>query len=246
MADTRQQLRIGVLAIQGAFFEHRAALFKALKNSPFSKDVDVEVKDIREPEQLAGLHGLILPGGESTTMSLFLQSGKFEDVLKEWVASKDKPKVVWGTCAGMILLSNAIEAQKEGGQKKIGGIDITTSRNFFGRQVNSFETKVKLHNNLLSSGNTSAINDCSSSDVDTSYHGVFIRAPAIVSVDSPKVEVLATIDWPQREKPIVVGVAQDDLMATAFHPELTEDTRWHAYFLGKILQKMKMGKQGEN
>ena len=119
MADTRQQLRIGVLAIQGAFFEHRAALFKALKNSPFSKDVDVEVKDIREPEQLAGLHGLILPGGESTTMSLFLQSGNFEDVLKEWVASKDKPKVVWGTCAGMILLSNAIEAQKEGGQTKV-------------------------------------------------------------------------------------------------------------------------------
>jgi len=236
MADTRAQLRIGVLAIQGAFFEHRAALLKALNNSTFSKDVDIEVKDVREPEQLSDLHGLILPGGESTTMSLFLKSSNFEDVLKEWVASKQKPKVVWGTCAGLILLSNGIENQKEGGQSKIGGIDVTTSRNFFGRQVNSFETRVKLHDKLLSNDSSITINGCSDTDSDTSYHGVFIRAPAVVSVDSPKVEVLATIDWPQREEPIVVGVAQDQLMATAFHPELTEDTRWHAYFLRKILE----------
>lgn len=113
------QLRIGVLAIQGAFFEHRAALLKAAKNSIFSKDIDIEVKDIREPDQLLDLDGLILPGGESTTMSLFLRSSNFEDVLKEWVASKEKPKVVWGTCAGLILLSNGIEAQKEGGQSKV-------------------------------------------------------------------------------------------------------------------------------
>ena len=77
----------------------------------------------------------------------------------------------------------------------------------------------------------------------TSYHGVFIRAPAVVSVDSPKVEVLATIDLPYRKEPVVVGVAQENLMATAFHPELTEDTRWHAFFLKKILEKMNMGKQ---
>ena len=102
--------------------------------------------------------------------------------------------------------------------------------------MNSFETKVNLHNKLLSDSG-SVINGCSDSDSDASYHGVFIRAPAVVSVDSPKVEVLATIDWPQREEPVVVGVAQDNLMATAFHPELTEDTRWHEYFLRKILEK---------
>ena len=77
----------------------------------------------------------------------------------------------------------------------------------------------------------------------TSYHGVFIRAPAVVSVDSPQVEVLATIDLPHRKEPVVVGVAQENLMATAFHPELTEDTRWHAFFLKKILEKMNVGKQ---
>lgn len=119
MAETRAQLRVGVLAIQGAFFEHRAALVKALNNSTFSEDVHIEVRDIREPEQLSDLHGLILPGGESTTMSLFLQSNNFEEVLKEWITCRKKPKVVWGTCAGLILLSNGIEAQKEGGQTKV-------------------------------------------------------------------------------------------------------------------------------
>lgn len=119
MADLREKLHIGVLAIQGAFFEHRAALLKALNNSSFSKDIDLEVRDVREPGQLSGLNGLILPGGESTTMSLFLQSSNFEDVLKEWVASKEKPKVIWGTCAGLILLSNNLKAQKEGGQSMV-------------------------------------------------------------------------------------------------------------------------------
>ena len=119
MSECRARLRIGVLAIQGAFFEHRAALLKAAKNSTFSKSVDVEVLDVREAHQLSDLDGLILPGGESTTMSLFLQSSNFEDVLKDWVASKEKPRVVWGTCAGLILLSNDIEGQKEGGQSKV-------------------------------------------------------------------------------------------------------------------------------
>ena len=119
MSEHRASLRIGVLAIQGAFFEHRAALLKAAKSSTFSKSIGVEVVDVREAHQLSDLDGLILPGGESTTMSLFLQSSNFEDVLKDWVASKEKPRVVWGTCAGLILLSNDIEGQKEGGQSKV-------------------------------------------------------------------------------------------------------------------------------
>ena len=102
--------------------------------------------------------------------------------------------------------------------------------------MNSFEAKVNLHNKFLL-GQCGTVHGYSNGDTGTSYHGVFIRAPAVVSVDSPKVEVLATIDLPQREEPIVVGVAQDNLIATAFHPELTEDTRFHAYFLRQILER---------
>jgi len=242
MEDPKFKLRIGVLAIQGAFFEHKAALIRASHNSSLLKDFDLEIRDVREPEQLLDLSGLILPGGESTTMSLFMQSSNFEDVLKQWITSKENPRVVWGTCAGMVLLSNDIKGEKEGGQSKIGGIDVTTSRNFFGRQVNSFEAKVTLHKKLVFD-DSNATNECTdSADFDSSYHGVFIRAPAVVSVNSPKVEILATITLPKREEPVIVGVSQDNLMITAFHPELTDDTRWHEYFLKQVIEKSNFGK----
>ena len=112
-------VNVGVLAIQGAFFEHRAALLKAAKVWNFSKRIDLQVKDVRDPQDLEDLDGLILPGGESTTMSIFLRSNNFEDVLREWINSKESPRVTWGTCAGMILLSNKIDGQKEGGQGKV-------------------------------------------------------------------------------------------------------------------------------
>ena len=102
--------------------------------------------------------------------------------------------------------------------------------------MNSFEAKVNLHDKFLL-GHSGTVNGCSNEDTDTGYHGVFIRAPAVVSVNSPKVQVIATIDLHQREEPVVVGVAQDNLIGTAFHPELTEDTRFHVYFLRKILEK---------
>lgn len=119
MSETRVKIRIGVLAIQGAFFEHRAALLKAANDLTLSKETEIEVVDVREPDQLVELDGLILPGGESTTMSLFLQASNFEEVLKEWITAKENQRVVWGTCAGLILLSNDIEGQKEGGQSKV-------------------------------------------------------------------------------------------------------------------------------
>ena len=119
MDDRKFKLRIGVLAIQGDFFEHKAALIRASHNSSLLKDFDLEIRDVREPEQLLDLSGLILPGGESTTMSLFMKSSNFEDVLKQWIASKENPRVVWGTCAGMVLLSNDIKGEKEGGQSKV-------------------------------------------------------------------------------------------------------------------------------
>ena len=128
---------------------------------------------------------------------------------------------------------------------QIGGIDVTTSRNFFGRQVNSFEANVSLHNKFLAEYHSNSSNGFSDGSIDDGYHGVFIRAPAVVSVNNPKVEVLATITVPQREEPVVVGVAQDNFIATAFHPELTEDTRWHAYFLRQILEKINPAKNGD-
>lgn len=125
---------------------------------------------------------------------------------------------------------------------QIGGVDVTTSRNFFGRQVNSFEAKVTLHKKLVFD-HSNATNGCTdSADFDSSYHGVFIRAPAVVSVNSPKVEILATINLPKREEPVIVGVSQDNLMITAFHPELTDDTRWHEYFLKQVMEKSNFGK----
>ena len=111
--------------------------------------------------------------------------------------------------------------------------------------MNSFEAKVNLHNKFLLD-QCGAVNGYSNEDTDAGYHGVFIRAPAVVSVDSPKVEVLATVDLPQREEPVVVGVAQDNLIATAFHPELTEDTRFHAYFLRQILERTNTGEKDRN
>ena len=113
------RVNVGVLAIQGAFFEHRAALLKAVKACEFEGNVELEVKEVRGPGDLANLDGLILPGGESTTMSIFLRTNGFEGVLKEWVNSSNRTRVTWGTCAGLILLSNSIHGQKQGGQAKV-------------------------------------------------------------------------------------------------------------------------------
>ncbi|EDO31563.1 predicted protein [Nematostella vectensis] len=213
-------LRIGVLALQGGFFEHEASLMKALKYHQFEKLIEMEVVEVRDPENVADLDGLILPGGESTTMGLFLRSNGLDVRIREWIHSPERKAIAWGTCAGLILMSNSLEGQKGGGQDKLGGIDVTTSRNFFGRQLNSFEAPLNLK----------------SLPVDQAgCHGVFIRAPAVMTINSPDVAVLATVDLPTSDKPVIVAVSQNNMMATAFHPELTEDPGWHAYFLQKVL-----------
>ncbi|XP_031552468.1 probable pyridoxal 5'-phosphate synthase subunit pdx2 [Actinia tenebrosa] len=225
-------LKVGVLAIQGGFFEHKAALLKALKNHKFKNDIEVQIVEVREEEDLQELDGLILPGGESTTMSIFLESSGLDSVLKDWMNDKTKPRVVWGTCAGLILMSNQIAGQKEGGQAKIGGLDITTSRNFFGRQLNSFEAVLDIKDKSVQE---SILNSTVYKSTCKGIHGVFIRAPAVLSIDSKEVQILATVKIPSCERPVIVAVAQDNLMATAFHPELTDDVEWHAYFIRKIL-----------
>lgn len=193
-------VRIGVLALQGAFREHIAMVRRA----------GGEAVEVRTPEQLDGLDGLIIPGGESTTMGLVADRWGLVDPLRKWVADG---KPIWGTCAGMILLAKRATGQKQGGQPLLGGLDVTVNRNYFGRQVDSFEAM------LLVKGFDPP--ECP---------GVFIRAPAITELGED-VEPLATLPGP-----VYVAVRQGPILATAFHPELTSDLRWHQLFLEMVRQ----------
>lgn len=237
-----QEIKIGVLAVQGAFAEHINCLQQlnfVYKKS--AKNVKLDVVEIRSCDDVSqDMDALIIPGGESTTLNIFLSSGGFMESLKNWMASEDpdkkggcRRKTIWGTCAGLIMLSNNITQQKAGGQIKFGGIDITTCRNFFGRQKQSFEQNLELHNSMLQlKGGGGAFN------------GIFIRAPGIVSVDNkPEVEVLATLLDNQPgdpdQDPIPVAVKQDNIMVTSFHPELTNDLRFHEFFVKLAIQNAK-------
>lgn len=195
MSDGTRQVRIGVLALQGAFAEHVAIL----------RRLGVDVVEVRTPAQLEGLDALILPGGESTTMGLVAERWGLVEPLRTWVHGG---KPTWGTCAGMILLADQATGQKLGGQPLIGGLHVTVNRNYFGRQVDSFETTLTVP----------------SFDPPQSP-GIFIRAPAIVELGEG-VESLAELPGP-----LYVAVRQGPILATAFHPELTPDTRWHELFV---------------
>jgi pyridoxal 5'-phosphate synthase pdxT subunit len=192
---------IGVLALQGAFLEHESML----------RRLGAQTVQVRKPEQLAELDGLIIPGGESTTMGLVAERWGLVEPLKVWVRSG---KPTWGTCAGMILLAARAIGQKDGGQPLIGGLDVTVNRNYFGRQNESFETFLQAP--VLG---------------DAPIRAVFIRAPAVVEVGAG-VDVLATVTG--RGEEVVAAVRQGKILATAFHPELTDDPRWHAYFLEMV------------
>ncbi|MBW7881338.1 MAG: pyridoxal 5'-phosphate synthase glutaminase subunit PdxT [Caldilineaceae bacterium] len=194
---------IGVLALQGAFIEHEAML----------RRLGAHAVQVRRPEQLAGLHGLIIPGGESTTMGLVAERWGLVEPLRKWVHSG---RPVWGTCAGMILLADRAVGQKEGGQPLIGGLDVTVNRNYFGRQNESFETWLETPG--LGNG---------------PFRAIFIRAPAIIDA-GPGVDALARVAG--REQEVVVAVRQDHILATAFHPELTNDLRWHELFVEMTAQ----------
>lgn len=193
---------IGVLALQGAFAEHIKMLGQ----------LGVAARQVRKPEELAGLDGLIIPGGESTAMALVAERWGLVQPLKDWV-SAGKP--TWGTCAGMILLSDRATGQKQGGQALIGGLDVTVNRNYFGRQIDSFEADISVP----------ALGDAP-------VHAVFIRAPAITETGAG-VDVLATMT-DSTGKSVVVAVQAGPILATAFHPELTDDLRWHKLFVEMV------------
>eukprot|EP00249_Psilotum_nudum_P006845 c20104_g1_i1 orf=82-846(+) len=213
---------VGVLALQGSFHEHIAALRK----------LGVDAIEVRKPEHLDGISGLIIPGGESTTMAKLAEQYKLIPALKEFVASG---KPTWGTCAGLIFLANKAIGQKKGGQELLGGLDCIVHRNFFGSQVNSFETELIVPALAAAEGGPPG------------FRAVFIRAPAILET-GPSVEVLADCTIPSIEAQkgngqfgetvtVTVAVRQGNLLATAFHPELTSDTRWHSFFLNMLKEK---------
>jgi pyridoxal 5'-phosphate synthase pdxT subunit len=190
-----------VLALQGAFLEHAAML----------RGLGADAVEVRKPQQLAAVDGLVMPGGESTTMGLVAERWGLVEPLRAWVRAG---KPVWGTCAGMILLADHAVGQKQGGQPLIGGLDVTVNRNYFGRQNQSFEVLLE----APALGNEP-------------FRAVFIRAPAILEAGSA-VQVLA--EAPGHGEKVIVAVRQGPILATAFHPELTDDARWHRLFLDVV------------
>ena len=185
-------MKVGVLALQGAFKLHVQALER----------LGVEAIEVRSLENFGASEALIIPGGESTTMSFLLESSGIFDSLQE---RSNNGMPILGTCAGMILLSSKITDGRND-QKPLNLIDIEVRRNGYGRQIDSFES------DLLIQG------------FNRSYRGVFIRAPLVENV-SEKVEVLAEING----RPVMCR--QDSIIVTSFHPELADDDRIHAEFL---------------
>ncbi len=217
-------LRVGVLALQGDFAEHLATL-RRLSRKPSSgttngsangahangsnghaptEDLsgEAEAVEVRLPSELARVDALIIPGGESTTIGKLLVQYRLLEPLRAAIADG---LPVFGTCAGAIVLARDIGGLD---QPLIGAMDLTVRRNAFGRQLQSFEADLVMP--ALGAA---------------SLRAVFIRAPAILSV-GPDVEVLARLD-----SDTIVAAQQGNLLATTFHPELTDDTRLHRYFV---------------
>ncbi|WFC98683.1 pyridoxal 5'-phosphate synthase (glutamine hydrolyzing) [Malassezia yamatoensis] len=270
MPNTEKGVTVGVLALQGAFQEH-IARFNSLNAGSFQPRVRAIA--VRRPDQLEQCDGLVLPGGESTAISLGLLNAQLMEPLRKWISDQ---RPVWGTCAGMIMLATIASGGKRGGQELLGGLDIQVGRNGFGSQVCSFEAGVKFP--VLG---------------EDDYPGVFIRAPVVekllgdaetqrrdavadpgsatktlsisvcpesaLQIPNRPLEVLgylppsavpdvAAPDFFQSANTAkihgahppkdahIVAVRQGRLIATSFHPELTGDTRLHAYFVREIIQ----------
>lgn len=191
------QAVVGVLALQGDFREHLAVL----------RGFGADARPVRRPEELAEVSGLVIPGGESSVMDKLSRLFGLQAPLRKAIADG---LPVYGTCAGLIMLSANILDGIEG-QESLGGIDIDVRRNAFGSQTDSFEVDLVVP----------AIGD-------PPLHAVFIRAPVVERVGE-SVTTLAALDDGR-----VVAVEQGNLLGTSFHPEMTEDHRFHEYFLDKV------------
>lgn len=193
MAGNGERPRIGVLSLQGDFQEH-AQILKGLGVEP------VEVRTLEDLEELAGI---IIPGGESTTIGNLMVSSGLLDAVRSYFYGGGP---VWGTCAGMVLAASATTGPR---QPLLGLMNALVERNGFGRQIHSFEKEIEVEG------------------FDEPFTGVFIRAPFFEDV-GPGVEVLSEIDGR------VVAARGENILVTAFHPELTDDTRFHEYFLREV------------
>ncbi len=191
-------MKIGVLASQGAFAEHIAILHQ----------LDVEALPVRLPKELSGLDGLIIPGGESTSISKLMRAYHLMNKVRK-LAKNGLP--IFGTCAGMILLANETS---NSGVEPLRLMNIKVKRNAFGRQRESFEAELSIP--VLG---------------EKPFPGIFIRAPVIEQVNS-QAEIIARL-----ADGTIVAARQGKLLASAFHPELTEDLRFHQYFLSIVAEK---------
>ena len=186
---------VGVLALQGAFAAHIEKL----------AGLGVQTREVRLPEHMDDVDALVMPGGESTTMSMLLESSGLFSVIEERLGEE---MAVFGTCAGMILLAEEV-LDGRSDQRSFGRLDITVQRNGYGRQVDSFETSLAIDG------------------LEDDAHGVFIRAPRIVE-SGPSVKVLASARGDG------VLVQQGNALAASFHPELSQDDRIHRLFLESV------------
>lgn len=195
-------VKIGVLALQGAFIEHEKAL----------KSLGAETVQVRLPEHLEGLDGLIIPGGESTTIGKLATEYGLIEPLRQF--AQEKP--TWGTCAGLIFLAKDIGIER---QPILGLMDVVVDRNAFGRQVDSFETELDFKG---------------LDEEERAFPAIFIRAP-LVRKAGDGVKILA-----QLKDGGIVAVQQGHLLGTAFHPELTNDHRVHQYFYDMVSKKTRV------
>ena len=183
-------MKIGILALQGAIQEHKVMLEKC----------NVIPVEIRSSKDMEDIQGLIIPGGESTTIGKLMKKYEIDKEIKKLKLP------IYGTCAGIVLLSKEIIDMK---QKSLGLMDISIKRNAYGRQIDSFEADLDIKG------------------LKKPFKGVFIRAPVIESFHNG-VEILSEFN----NKPVLVR--QDNILASTFHPELTDDTRIHEYFVGMV------------
>ena len=197
---------VGVLALQGDFREHVVAVKRAMNNPEFP------VILVKTSEDIEPITHLIIPGGESTVMSKLSVVHQPDQTLREKIIQKHKDGMkIFGICAGVVLVSKEIENQSENDPfEGFGFINITTARNAYGRQIDSFEAKV----------NIEGLNP-------SEYHAVFIRAPMIISANSSDVEILA------KHKEEIIVARNENVLVCTFHPELTDDSRLHKLFLMK-------------
>ncbi|KAK7445150.1 Senecionine N-oxygenase [Stygiomarasmius scandens] len=239
-APVQVTVTIGILALQGAFAEHQSALERLdlrdvkAPNVKGRLDKRVCVVLVRTTEDLDRCDALVIPGGESTTIALVARRSGLLDPLREFI----KVKPVWGTCAGAILLSKAVVGAKRGGQELLGGMSVTIARNGWGSQVESFEAPLEV---------------AGLKDPQNPYMGVFIRAPVLLSLDQPSeyppIEIIARlppdviphavpdsetqnqIQEGSEDPKRAVAIRQGHHLLTTFHPELTQDDRFHEYFV---------------